>query len=129
MHAREEEADEEALERRMELTASKLFAIDFKDALVHGLTPDPSLIVAIAVEATTSFAGLGPTTMKRLKLLIAVMNIANIESDKKILEQIDHDMRAELNLLNSVNSDQGSKRLESLFESFHKDRDAQFDIR
>ena len=52
--------------------------------------------------------------------------IANVESDKKIVEQVDHDLRSELNLVNTLT---GPKQLGSLTETFLQDRAVSYDIR
>jgi hypothetical protein len=57
--------------------------LDFQECFEHGFTPDPGLIVSVAIEASTSFIGLGPTTKRRIALLGAIVSIANIENGRK----------------------------------------------
>jgi hypothetical protein len=107
--ALEAEADEAAMENRMSLI--KAFATDFKECFEHGFSPDPSLMVSIAIEASTSFIGLGPTTKRRIALLNAIIGIANIESDKKAIEKVDEDLKSELIVVQSMSGHQHSEIL------------------
>ena len=94
------EADEAAMEKRMELIQA--FATDFKESFEHGVAPDPSLIISIAIEAGTSFLGLGPTTRRRIELMYAIASICNIEADKVAIEKVENDMKSELQLMQSL---------------------------
>jgi len=92
MAALEEEASEKALRSRM--NTIRVFAIDFKEAFDHGYSPDAALLAGVCMEASTSFCGMGPSTYRRLQLLMAIVNIANVEADKKAIAVVDHDLRA-----------------------------------
>ena len=80
------------------------FASDFRESFEHGVAPDPSLMVSIAIEAGTSFIGLGPTTRRRIELMYAIASICNIEADKVAIEKVEHDMKSELQLMQSLGS-------------------------
>eukprot|EP01031_Cornospumella_fuschlensis_P032499 gene32499-39293_t len=96
----EAEMDEEALERRLGLV--RAFASDFKDSIEHGFAPDPSLMLSIAVEVSTSFVGLGPTTKRRLQLLQSIVGLTSIEADVRKIEKVDTDLKAEVAMMQSL---------------------------
>lgn len=116
------EADEEALTNRMNLI--KAFAVDFKEAFEHGFSPDPALMISIAIEAGTSFIGLGPTTRRRLELLYAIMSICNIEADKLAIEKVEFDLKSELQLLQSLGHGSSHDRIDNVHDHLNSAFDA-----
>jgi len=116
------EADEEALANRMSLI--KAFAVDFKEAFEYGFSPDPALMISIAIEAGTSFIGLGPTTRRRLELLYAIMSICNIEADKVAIEKVEYDLKSELQLLQSLGHGSSHDRVDTIHEHLNSTFDA-----
>ena len=98
--ALEAEADEEALQHRMELVKS--FATDFQESFDSGFAPDPSLMMSIAVEVSTSFVGLGPSTKRRLAILQSIVGLTSIEDDKKKIDTIDGSLKGEIAVIQSL---------------------------
>ena len=98
--AREGEADDKSIEDSLVLLET--FAKDFAEAHEFNLAPDASLLVSIAIDAGDAKAGLGPSTRRRLELLMAILSICNVESDKDHLESIESDLRAEVSLLSAA---------------------------
>lgn len=99
---RDEEADDGKMEGSLQLLET--FATDFAEAFEHNLSPDASLLVSIAIDAGDAKAGLGPSTRRRLELLMAILSICNIESDKAALEQVEADLRSEVALLSAASN-------------------------
>lgn len=79
-------------------------ATDFRECFEFGYTPDPSIVVMLAMEASTSFVGMGPTMRRRLALLNAIISICNIEEDKKAISKCDAELRAELITMQSLSA-------------------------
>ena len=77
------QADEAQMATRMELMGA--LATDLREAFEFGFTPDPSIVVMLAMDAATSFAGMGPSMMRRVKLLGAILAIAGIEEGSLFL--------------------------------------------
>ena len=98
--ALEAEADEEALQRRLELVKS--FATDFQESFDNGFAPDPSLMMSIAIEVSTSFIGLGPSTKRRLAILQSILGLTSIEDDKKKIDTVDSNLKAEIAVIQSL---------------------------
>ena len=115
-------ADEEAMERRMELLQA--FASDFQDCVKHGHAPDPSLMIAIAVEVSTSFIGAGPTTQRRIALLMSIMQIANVEPDKKSIDELNEDLHKELLVIQSLQAGANTASISSILDSINTSFDA-----
>ena len=78
------------------------FAVDFKDSFDYGFPCDPALMAPIMIEVSTSFAGLGPTLLRRMQLLMAIMAIANVESDKIAIEKVDMDLKGQLGIASAL---------------------------
>lgn len=100
--ALQQEADEKALEGQLSLIEA--FAVDFEESYEHGLAPDASLMLSIAIDAGESKYGLGPSTRRRFELLMAILSICNIEADKTAIEKVEIDLKQELSLLTSLGS-------------------------
>jgi hypothetical protein len=115
-------ADEEAMERRMELLQA--FASDFQDCVKHGHAPDPSLMIAIAVEVSTSFIGAGPTTQRRIALLMSIMQTANVEPDKKSIDELNEDLHKELLVIQSLQAGANTASISSILDSINTSFDA-----
>jgi hypothetical protein len=106
------EADERSLESQM--TMFKTFAIDYAESYDHNLAPDSSLLLSIAIDAGDTKYGLGPSTRRRLELLLAILSICNIEADKNAIERVEKDLKSELNLLTSLGSSSMNQKISEL---------------
>ena len=107
--AREGETDDKSIEDSLVLLET--FAKDFAEAHEFNLAPDASLLVSVAIDAGDAKAGLGPSTRRRLELLMAILSICNVESDKDHLESIESDLRAEVSLLSAATTLVGQSML------------------
>ena len=106
------EADERSLESRMVLMEA--FAVDYEESYDYNLAPDPSLLLSVAIDAGESKYGLGPSTRRRLELLLAILSICNIDADKAAIERVEHDLKQELALLSSLGSSSISEKIAEL---------------
>ena len=109
------EADEKSLVSQMSMF--KNFAVYYAESYEYNLAPDASLLLSIAIDAGESKYGLGPSTRRRLELLFAILSICNIEADKITIEQVEADLKSELNLLTSL----GSSSMNEKISDLHKD--------
>ena len=109
------EQDEKSLASRMKLM--HVFAQDYAESYSYNLAPDASLLLSIAIDAGESKYGLGPSTRRRLELLLAILAVCNIEADKIAIERVEKDLKAELSLITSL----GSSSMHEKISQMHAD--------